>query len=326
MELPLEGIQDIYHRRGNRMARRKSNRSSSPTMTDVALILAQQAEEILAHSGRPFRSIDLQFRPGEADALASVPGLPASLTQQLALDSSDVGPFKLSIDELALTCSALAKAVLEPKNLNEVMLLTVVVRFTTQVGRALAELLCASEASEPAQPPPASQATGAVYQLKITLRHISPPIWRRIQVPDCTLADLHDVIQSAMGWDNYHLYSFSVGGQRYSEPDRTSEMGMANASRAKLSRLIPRPKRKFRYTYDFGDNWEHDILVEKILPRQEGAPYPIVLEGKRACPPEDVGGPWGYMEYLEAIRDPNHERHNEMLEWGGEFDPEAHDI
>jgi hypothetical protein len=71
--------------------------------------------------------------------------------------------------------------------------------------------------------------------------------------------------------------------------------------------------------------WEHDILVEKILPRQEGAPYPIVLEGKRACPPEDVGGPWGYTEYLEAIRDPNHERHNEMLEWGGEFDPEAYD-
>jgi hypothetical protein len=306
------------------MARRKSNRSSSPTMNDVALILAQKAEELLAHSGRPFRSIAFHFSPGEADGLASVPGLPASLTQQLALDSGAV-PYKLSIVELALTCSALSKAILAPKNLNEIMLLTVIVRFTTQVDLVLDELLRASAAREQAQPPPASQATGAVYQLKITLRHISPPIWRRIQVPDCSLDDLHDVIQSAMGWDNYHLYSFSVDGQLYSEPDRAREMGMANASRAKLSRLILRPKRKFRYTYDFGDNWEHDILVEKILPRQEGAPYPIVLEGKRACPPEDVGGPWGYTEYLEAIRDPNHERHNEMLEWGGEFDPEAYD-
>jgi Plasmid pRiA4b ORF-3-like protein len=179
--------------------------------------------------------------------------------------------------------------------------------------------------AKPTKSQPA-KATGKVFQLKITLKDIKPPIWRRVQVPDCSLDELHGIIQVAMGWEDYHLYSFKVGGTEFSDPRGSGEIDMEDASRVKLSRVIPREKNKFRYTYDFGDSWEHEILVEKILPPEEGQKYPVCLEGKRSCPPEDVGGPWGYEEVVEAIRDPHHEQHEELLEWGGDFDPEAFDL
>jgi Plasmid pRiA4b ORF-3-like protein len=179
--------------------------------------------------------------------------------------------------------------------------------------------------AKPTKSQPAN-VTGNVLQLKIALKDIKPPIWRRVQVPDCSLALLHQIIQVAMGWDDYHLYSFEVGGTQYSDPRGAGELDMENASQAKLSRIIPREKFKFGYTYDFGDNWEHAILVEKILPMEVGKKYPVCLEGKRACPPEDVGGSWGYEEFVKAIRDPRHERHEEYREWAGEFDPEALDL
>jgi hypothetical protein len=170
-----------------------------------------------------------------------------------------------------------------------------------------------------------ARSTGKVYQLKITLKNVKPPIWRRVQVSDCSLALLHEIIQVVMDWDDQHLYSFEVGGTEYSDRRGSKELDMEDASRARLSRLITNEKFKFTYTYDFGDNWEHQVLVEKIVPPEEGQMYPVCLEGKRACPPEDVGGPWGYEEFAEAIRDPAHERHEELLEWVGEFDPEAFD-
>ena len=170
-----------------------------------------------------------------------------------------------------------------------------------------------------------SQGRKTVYQLKITLKDIRPPIWRRVLVPDCSLTKLHEIIQVAMGWENYHLYDFEVGGERYTDPRGMDDLDMEDASRAKLSQVAPREKAKFRYTYDFGDNWQHEVLVEKFLPPEEGRTYPVCVAGKRACPPEDVGGPWGYMEFAEAIRDPKHEQHEEFLEWRGEFDPEAFD-
>ena len=170
--------------------------------------------------------------------------------------------------------------------------------------------------------------TEAVYQLKITLRDVRPPVWRRVQVEDCTLAELHEIIQVAMGWKFSHLYSFEVDGSEYGDPEMTGgELDMKSDRRAKLSRLIRGEKFKFSYTYDFGDNWEHEILVEKILPPEDGRAYPVCVDGKRAGPPEDVGGAWGYMELIEAVRDPNHERHEEFQEWfEDEFDPEAFDI
>jgi hypothetical protein len=165
-----------------------------------------------------------------------------------------------------------------------------------------------------------------VYQLKITLRDIKPPVWRRVQVKDCSLAKLHDFIQTCMGWDGYHLHAFEIGGEQFGEPDPDGMMETEDSRKVKLSQVVGQGFKKFTYTYDFGDNWEHIIQIEKTLPAEPGVHYPRCTDGKRACPPEDCGGPWGYADFLDAIQDPEHERHEELLEWvGEEFDPEAFD-
>ena len=131
-----------------------------------------------------------------------------------------------------------------------------------------------------------------VYQLKVTLDNSKSPIWRRILVPDdITLADLHEIIQRAMGWENYHLHMFTIGGQVFGDPedDEMGEIGTVNEKRHRLNQLGLREKAKFSYEYDFGDSWDHTILLEKILPGEKGAQYPVCIKGKRTCPPEDVG-------------------------------------
>jgi hypothetical protein len=171
-----------------------------------------------------------------------------------------------------------------------------------------------------------SKDAGQVYQLKITLRDIRPPVWRQVQVKDCSLAKLHDIIQTCMGWDGYHLHAFEVGGEQYGQPDPDGMMETEDERRLKLSQVVARGFPKLSYTYDFGDNWDHTVQVEKVLDPEPGVRYPRCLAGKRACPPEDCGGPWGYAEFLEAVQHPEHEQHEEMLEWiGGGFDPEAFD-
>ena len=173
--------------------------------------------------------------------------------------------------------------------------------------------------------------SSTVYQLKITLRDIRPPIWRRVQVQGSeTLEHLHYVAQIAMGWTNSHLHSFSVEGIEYGVPMPDlgfDELGLKDESKVKLGKLIAGEKFKFFYQYDFGDSWEHEILVEKVLKVDVEVDYPICLKAKRACPPEDCGGIWGYESFLEAIRDTQHPEHTEMLEWvGGTFDPEETDL
>jgi Plasmid pRiA4b ORF-3-like protein len=165
-----------------------------------------------------------------------------------------------------------------------------------------------------------------IYQLKVTLRGVKPPIWRRLQVPgDIRLGRLHDVLQVAMGWDNDHMHAFTIHGVSYGRPDR--ELGFVSEDRVRLNELISAEKTRFRYEYDFGDSWDHELLVEIILPPEPGAAYPRCIAGKRRCPPEDCGGIWGYAEFLEAIRDPDHPEHESMREWAGdEFDPEAFDL
>jgi hypothetical protein len=177
----------------------------------------------------------------------------------------------------------------------------------------------------------AKQTTGAsIYQIKVALRDSKPPIWRRIQVSsDINLGKLHRILQVVMGWTDSHLHQFIAGGTYYGEPDPnySNMYDMRDEKRVKLYQLVRGEKSKLRYQYDFGDSWEHELLVEKILPPEPGVHYPICLKGKRACPPEDVGGVWGYDSFLEAIGDPNHPEHDDMQEWiGGEFDPEAFDL
>jgi pRiA4b ORF-3-like protein len=120
---------------------------------------------------------------------------------------------------------------------------------------------------------------------------------------------------------------FVIGGIAYGDPGMVGEWDIEDARPVILAALVRGEKSKLLYEYDFGDSWEHELLVEKILPRDEGKRYPVCLTGKRACPPEDCGGVWGYASFLEALHDPEHPEHEEMLEWiGGEFDPEAFDL
>jgi hypothetical protein len=153
-----------------------------------------------------------------------------------------------------------------------------------------------------------------IYQLKVTIRDIRPPIWRRVQVESSTtLSKLHLIIQAAMGWYNCHLHSFSVDGIEYGKPEPNYGLELRDESKAKLANLIKQEKAKFFYTYDFGDSWSHSILVEKILPKEPKVSYPTCIKAKRACPPEDCGGAWGYMEFLEAIQNPTHPEHESYL-------------
>lgn len=168
----------------------------------------------------------------------------------------------------------------------------------------------------------------AVYQFKVTLKGIRPPIWRRFQVTnDITLHRLHLVLQTVMGWENYHLYDFTIDGVIYGEHDEDYDLVDRSSRHTKLWQVLPGAKARFAYRYDFGDNWEHEVVLEKALPFAAGVRYPVCLTGRRACPPEDCGGPWGYERMLEALGDPEDQEHEEYMRWlGGEFDTEAFDL
>jgi hypothetical protein len=170
-----------------------------------------------------------------------------------------------------------------------------------------------------------------LYQFKITLLESQPPIWRRIQVKDSTLDKFHERIQTAMGWTNSHLHQFEFDGERFGDPelldDGFEDFECVDSTVTKISEIIPKDGKRFRflYEYDFGDGWEHEVLFEGCLKAEKGGRYPLCVEGERNCPPEDVGGVWGYAEFLEAINNPDHEQHDEFVEWAGEFDPEKFD-
>jgi hypothetical protein len=169
-----------------------------------------------------------------------------------------------------------------------------------------------------------------VLQVKVTLQDSKPPIWRRLLVrSDSTLADLHYIIQVAFGWQDYHLHQFIVGDSYYgvSDLDDLDDMEMQDEQEVTLGQIVAAAGAKFQYEYDFGDGWLHQVAVEKVLAPEPGRTYPVCIKGRRACPPEDVGGIWGYEHFLQAITDPNHEEHDSYLEWAGrEFDPEAFDL
>jgi len=172
-----------------------------------------------------------------------------------------------------------------------------------------------------------SKSKTPIYRIKVTLRHIAPPIWRRIEVPgDIKLGKLHRILQVAMGWYDSHLHAFRVGHTSYGVPQREFPGDYQNERNVRLDQLVSTGA-KLIYEYDFGDGWEHEIKIEKILPADPTAHYPRCTAAARACPPEDCGGPWGYQQLLEVLRDPKHEEHEETIEWIGEdFDPKVFDL
>lgn len=176
--------------------------------------------------------------------------------------------------------------------------------------------------------------SGEIARLLVQLDEVKPPVRRRVEVPlAIRLDNLHLVIQAAMGWENYHLYEFRTGRDTaYGVPDPDwADLGPSclPAKQASLAELLKHASgrtKAFTYVYDFGDNWRHTVKLEAITAAEPDTRYPRLVSAERACPPEDVGGPWGYADFLEALADPAHERHDEMLEWSGEaFDPAAVD-
>ena len=174
-----------------------------------------------------------------------------------------------------------------------------------------------------------TMAPASVYQLKVRLLHSQPPIWRRFQVESAvTLQRMHRILQVVMGWTDSHMHGFRVPqpGQRGARR-QFLPIEEADEKSTLLADLLRRPKDWVTYEYDFGDGWEHEIVLDDVVAHSSAARYPIVLSGRGACPPDDVGGISGYYHFLEAITDPKHPDHEEMVEWGGEdFDPARFDV
>jgi hypothetical protein len=173
-----------------------------------------------------------------------------------------------------------------------------------------------------------------IYQIRVDLKGIRPPIWRRLLVPaDVTLNYLHTFLQIAMGWTDSHLHTFQHDGVEICDSevaqdvDYPSDMLVLDEAEVTLDSLLRKAGDKLTYEYDFGDSWIHVVKLEKILPADPTEIYPVCIAGRRACPPEDVGGVWGYKAFLEALADEAHPEHVEYVTWiDGDFDPEEFDL
>ncbi len=173
-----------------------------------------------------------------------------------------------------------------------------------------------------------SPAAPRAYRLKVTLQDVRPPIWRRFTVrDDLTLLKLHQLLQIIMGWTDSHLHQFIAGSTYLSRPEFELSSPRKDESRVRLRDVLKKPSDRLVYEYDFGDGWEHAIVLEQALPHEPRARYPVILDGKRSCPPDDCGGPSGYAHMLEVLAKPTHPEHEELREWVGEgFDAERFDI
>ena len=255
--------------------------------------------------------------------VAKAPSLPATLKKKLTAKHAD-----FTIADMVRMLAALAESLPSAVSIRALNQLLV----SKKLAASLQQAIAPSVPVEARNRTKAKVAGHGIYQLKITLLGIRPPIWRRIQVEDCTLDLLHEHIQTAMGWSNSHLHHFSFGEQLVGDPElmqeNFEELGYEDSTATKLSDVVPPGAKKFRfrYEYDFGDSWDHEVLFEKTLPADPTTKYPVCIDGKRACPPDDVGGVWGYSGFLEAIRNKRNERHEELLDWiGGSFDPAEFD-
>jgi hypothetical protein len=187
----------------------------------------------------------------------------------------------------------------------------------------------------PSTPPPPFPARRGrkrqprLVELRISIARIEPPIWRRVRIADtCTLHQLHRIIQLLFGWMDCHLYAFKIGERKFEAPCEDAED--EDSTRVRLSDLALGNGVRFTYTYDFGDNWVHEIAMEEILiltpDDDDERVLPILIDGERAGPHEDCGGPWGYQEMCEALRDPSHREHTRYRRWSGDYDPERFDV
>ena len=309
------------------MARKKQTKKDKLIAAQAVAVAGYAANALVAAEQLRVKTKAVGRFPLNAEeraAVAELPALAAKLKKKLAKTD---GSF--TVAEVAGMVMAAAESLVDAEPKQQMALLA--------VAKKLMDCLQANIAKPDLRPKNMARAgkemgAGAVYQFKITLLESHPPVWRRIQVQDCTLDKLHEHIQTAMGWTNSHLHHFKVGEQLYGDPDLMQEnfedMGYKDSTTTRISDILPKTGKRFRfrYEYDFGDSWDHEVLFEGVVRADPKVKYPLCLEGARACPPEDCGGIWGYADFMEAIQNPDHERHEELLEWvGGRFDPEAFD-
>jgi hypothetical protein len=173
-----------------------------------------------------------------------------------------------------------------------------------------------------------SRSNDVIVQIKVKLLGVTkPPVWRRLQLrADTSLDHLHEMLVAAFGWQDYHMHCFSSGPEEFGVPD--PELGFIDERHVTLGELIGGVGDRLRYAYDFGDDWQHEIVVEELLDPDPEIHYPVLVAAKGACPPEDCGGPWGYAELKDILTNPSHEQHQDMLDWLGlnhasEFHPAA---
>lgn len=297
-------------------------------------VISDQFVEIVDFVGATFvaaeqlriktKSLDnFWLEPDQRDMLLLVPGLSKRIKNKLLKEKP------LTVAEVTSMTLSLAEDLPNGEIQNQVARLLVANHLMDRLEEGImarAEQLENIEAQSRPQANP-----DLLYQFKVTLLGLEPQIWRRIQVQDCTLDKLHEHIQTAMGWDNMHLHQFEIKGEQYGDPDLLDDgfgdFVCFDSTATILSQILPRTKKRFsfKYEYDFGDGWEHEVLFEGQPPLEKNRKYPLCLEGEQACPPEDIGGVWGYVEYLEALADPEHERHEEFNDWIGPFDPHKFD-
>jgi hypothetical protein len=310
------------------------------TLRSEAVKLAQFAASILVLADRyaeggtagpdsisRTQRIALKLTKPERTMILALPGLKETLKAQLDVASTNPRTFPLTVNDLAVICFALSEAMLGSGR-DGVRLM----RVAGKLALVLADCLNGNAARK-TKPPAGESRPGkrkdTLYQLRITLQEVQPPVWRRIQVKDCSLARLHRIIQVAVGWEDYHLYSFEIEGTEYGDPELVQpDLEMEDACATWLGEIVPEDGGRFRfvYNYDFGDNWRHEVLFEGHPPVEKGVRYPLCIEGERACPPEDVGGISGYEGYLAVMADPDDEQHEDYMRWRGPFDPEQFDL
>jgi hypothetical protein len=298
-------------------------------ISDQAAQIAQFATQALVAAeqlGIKKKALDkFWLAPAQREVLSLVPGVTKAVKKKLATEKAT-----FSIAEVAGMTLALAEDLPDGDARKQVAVMYLAKHLMDHLQSGITAT--ATPKLTKKRKGKSEVATDSVFQFKLTLLDSNPPIWRRIQVQDCTLDKLHEYIQTAMGWTNSHLHQFEIKGQRYGDlellDDGFEDFDCEDSTTTMVSDILPKTGKRFafKYEYDFGDSWEHEVMFEGSPPVDPEGKYPQCLEGERACPPEDCGGVWGYVEFLEAIRNPKHEEHESMMEWiGGRFDPEDFD-
>jgi hypothetical protein len=274
-------------------------------------------------------TIDLTLTPDDRTILLGLPEQVEPLKGRLDIAADGDESIQITPEELAGMLLALSHGISEAEGRDALKLMQMAAKAASCFSDHLSKQAPVRRRKAAAKEARPTKGQEAVYQLKIKLKDIRPPVWRRVMVSDCLLTKLHEVIQIVMGWTDSHMHQFVVNGTYYgpASPDDFGfgmDMEVEDEEGVLLSEILKGDRKvRFEYDYDFGAGWQHDIEFERVVEREPKAKYPRCVEGARACPPEDVGGPWGSADFLEAISGPKHPDHRDIKGWvGGKFDPE----